>query len=177
MTTVEYQLTKREVILTGTLRKLGRMRTLVFIGLILIGAILLILLGDSASILGWFFLAFVFLLPLLFARAAQVYVNANPILTSKLTMEFGDFGIISVADGYRSEREWRSLFGWSHSDKYFFLHVDALGTPIIIPKRAFTEPQLEMFFDQLAHINGKVAMSSDEHNKSLDASGGSASRN
>src|SRR5258707_336802 len=111
------------------------MRTLVFIGLILIGAILLILLGDSASILGWFFLAFVFLLPLLFARAAQVYVNANPILTSKLTMEFGDFAIISVADGYRSEREWRSLFGWSHSDKigakWFTRSLDSLvGLPL-----------------------------------------------
>ncbi len=162
MTTVEYQLTKRELILTGTLRKLGRMRTLVFIGLILIGAILLILLGDSTSILGWFFLAFVILLPLLFMRAIQQQVNANPIFTSTITMEFGDFGIISVAEGYRSEREWRSLFGWSHSDKYFFLHVDTLGTAITIPKRAFTEDQLELFFDQLSHIDGKLASPANE---------------
>ena len=162
MTTVEYQLTKREVILTGTLLKLGRMRTLVFIGLILIGAILLILLGESAAILGWFFLAFVFFFPVLFARAAQMYVNANPILTSKITVEFGDVGIISVADGYRSEREWRSLFGWSHSEHYFFLHADTLGTPIIIPKRAFTEPQLELFFEQLSHIGGNLVHSTNE---------------
>jgi len=162
MTTVEYQLTKRELILRGTLRKLGRMRTLVFIGLILIGAILLILLGDSASILGWFFLAFVILLPLLFMRAIQQQVNANPIFTSKITMDFGNFGIISVADGYRSEREWRSLSGWSHSDKYFFLHTDTLGTAITIPKRAFSEPQLELFFDQLSHIGGNLVSSTDE---------------
>src|SRR2546422_497801 len=106
MTTVKYQFTKRGLIFTGTLRELCRVRTLVFIGLILIGAILLILLGDSASILGWFFLAFIFLLPLLFARAMQMFVNTNPVLTSNITMEFGDFDIISVADGYRSEREW-----------------------------------------------------------------------
>ena len=162
MTTVEYQLTKRELILTGTLRKLGRIRTLVFIGLISIGAIILILLGDSASILGWFFLVFVILLPLLFMRAFQLQVNANPIFTSQITMSFGDFGIISVADGYRSEREWRSLFGWSHSEKYFFLHVDRLGTPIIIPKRVFTEPQLELFFEQLTHIGGNLVPSTNE---------------
>ena len=162
MTTVEYQLTGRELILTGTLRKLGRLRTLVFIGLVSLGAIILILLGDSASIVGWLFLSFVLLLPVLFARAFQMYVNANPILTSKITMEFGDVGIISVADGYRSEREWRSLFGWSHSDKYFFLHVDTLGTAITIPKRAFTEPQLELFFDQLSHIGGNLVPSTNE---------------
>ena len=156
MATIEYQLTKREVIVIGTLRKLGRMRTLLFIGLVLIGSIILILLGDSASILGWFGLGYVFFLPLLFARVAQMYVNANPVLTSKITMQFSDIGIISVADGYRSEREWRSLFGWSHSDKYFFLDVDKLGTPIIIPKRAFDERQLESFFDQLSHIGGNL---------------------
>ena len=157
MTTVEYQLTRRELVLTGTLRKLGRARTLAFISLILIGAMLLIMLDDSARIVGWFFLAYVLLLPLLFARAVHVFVNANPIFTSKTTLSFGDFGIVSVADGYRSEREWRALAGWSHSDKYFFLHTDTLGTAITIPKRAFSEVQLELFFEQLSQIDGKLA--------------------
>jgi YcxB-like protein len=156
MATVEYQLTKRELILTGTIRQLGRTRTLVMLGLRLIIAIMLILIGDPYSIIGWVFLASVFLSPLLFARAIQRFVNANPLLTSKFTMDFGDVGIISVSEGYRSEREWRSFFGWSHSDKYFFLRADKLGTAITIPKRAFTEVQLELFFDQLSHIDGKL---------------------
>jgi hypothetical protein len=162
MTTVDYQLTKGELIRTGTLRKLGQLRTLIFIGILFIGAIILILLGGSLQILGWAFLVFAILTPFIFARAFQRYVSANPILTSKITVSFGDVGIISLADGYRSEREWRSLTGWSHSDKYFFLHVDTLGTAITIPKSAFTKEQLEMFFDQLSNIGGNVVPSTNE---------------
>jgi hypothetical protein len=162
MTTVEYQLTKGEFVLTETLRKLRRLRTLLCIGILFIGGIIFILQGGSLQVLGWAFLIFAFLTPLMFGRAFQKVASANPILTSKITMSFGDAGIILLADGFRSEREWRRLTGWSQSDKYFFLHVDSLGTAITIPKSAFTKEQLEVFCDQLSNIGGKVVRSTSE---------------
>src|SRR5215831_2659545 len=157
MATVEYQLTKRELILTATLRIVLRARTLVAIGYLLFMGLLLIWFGDAYRIIGWVCLALAMLWPLIFLRAIQRIVNANPVLTSKITMHFDEVGIVSVSPGYRSEREWLSFFGWSHSDKYFFLKVDKLGTPITIPKRAFTDAQLKMFFEQLSHINHNQA--------------------
>jgi len=100
----EYQLTKRELIYTGTVRLLGRARTLVALGLLFIAGIVLILIGDSYTIIGWVFLACALLFPLLLVRAVQRFVNANPVLTSKFTMDFGDLGIVSISEGYRSER-------------------------------------------------------------------------
>jgi hypothetical protein len=162
MAAVQYQLTKRELVFTGTVRLLARTRLLVALGLLFIAAIASILIGDSYTMLGWVFLVLALLFPLILARAVQRIVSANPVLTSKITMNFDDRGIVSVSEGYRSERAWSSFFGWSHSEKYFFLRVDKLGTPITIPKRAFTETQLEMFFDHLAQIGGNRASSTNE---------------
>jgi 4-hydroxybenzoate polyprenyltransferase len=67
MATVEYQLTKGELILTGTLRKLGRTRTLIGMALIFMAAVLLLFIGESYRILGWFLLAYVVLFPILVA--------------------------------------------------------------------------------------------------------------
>jgi len=82
----------------------------------------------------------------------QRVVNANPVLTSPITMTFDDDGIVSAATGQRSEREWKSFASWSDSDKYFFLHIDTLGTAVTIPKRAFTESELELFKNNLTQI-------------------------
>jgi len=162
MPTVEYQLTRRELIYTGTVRLLGRTRTLVALGCLAIAAILLMLIGDSFKVAGWVFLAWVFLFPLVIVRLLHRFVNANPVLTSKFTLDFDESGIVSTSEGYRAERAWSSFFGWSQSDKYFFLQVDKLGTPITIPKRAFTEAQLETFFDHLSRVGGKFVSSTSE---------------
>jgi hypothetical protein len=101
MATVEYQLAKRELILTGVLRKLGRLRTLVGLSLIFVGGVLLVAIGDSYRVLGWFLLAYAILYPFLLALAVQQHLNANPVFTSKTTLIFSDSGIISVREGVR----------------------------------------------------------------------------
>ena len=162
MPTIDYQLSRSELIFTGTLRKLGRLRTLIGIGLIFLAGVFLVVLGDAARILGWFLIAYVVLFPILLARAAQQFLGANPVFTAKTRFTFNEAGIISDANGIRSERSWDSFKSWSHSNKYFFLHTDNLGTAVTVPKRAFTEPELELFFEQLSHIGGNLDSSNDE---------------
>ena len=162
MATIEYELSKRELILTGTLRKLGRTRTLIGIGLIFLAGAFLLFFGESYRVLGWFLVAYVIVFPILVARATQQQINANPAFTSRTTLTFTETGITSVVNGIRSDRPWDSLQSWSHSNKYFFLHVDKLGTAITIPKRAFTESQLDLFFDELSHITGDLVPSTNE---------------
>jgi YcxB-like protein len=162
MPTIDYQLTKRELIFTGTLRKLGRPRTLIGIGGIFLVGVFLVIVGYPARILGWFLIAYVILFPVLLARAGQQFINANPVFTSQTHLTFTDSGIVSEASGLRSERPWASFQSWSHSDKYFFLHTDNLGTAVTVPKRAFTESQMESFFDHLSHIGGNLVSAQGE---------------
>src|SRR5262249_55002639 len=145
MKTVKYQLTTRELVLTGTLRKLGRIRVLVGISLILLAGIALLTIGDSLRILGWFLIFYVLLFPVLMLRAVHQQIKSNPVLTSKTTLNFSQSGVVLDANGIKSERSWNSLRSWSHSNNYFFLHTDSLGTAVTIPKRAFSEKQLELF--------------------------------
>jgi hypothetical protein len=152
MTTVEYQLTKRELVFTGTWRKLRQARIIMGMSLFLLGAILLLVAGGSFSILGWFLLAYALLFPLLLMRAIHQQINANPVLTSKTALSFGEFGIVSGANGIRSERSWQSLKSWSQSQEHFFLHTDKLGTVVTIPKRAFTNQQMELFLTEVKNI-------------------------
>ena len=65
MTTIEYQLTRSELITIGTLRRLKRLQFMVTIGLMFIGSIVLII-GFSGFFrtLGWFFLFLQFWRPL-----------------------------------------------------------------------------------------------------------------
>lgn len=132
------------------------------IGLICVAAVLLLVLGKTYRILGWFLLAYVILFPFLVALSVLSQLNANPAFTSKTTLSFSESGITTAVNRIRSERAWESFHSWSHSDKYFFLNADALGTAITMPKRAFTDTQLLLFFDQLSHINGKLVSSTDE---------------
>ena len=53
MSTVEYQLTRRELIYTRTLQLLCRVRMLVALGLVYIGAVVMNLIGDSYTMIGW----------------------------------------------------------------------------------------------------------------------------
>ena len=160
MTTIQYQLTKSELITTGTLRRLIRPRTMTSIGLMFIGSIVLIIGFEGLfRILGWFFLFFAILAPIGFMGAVYSVVNANPIETSKITMSFGDDGVTFEANGVRSERSWNSFWSWSHSGKYFFLQMDKIGSEITIPKRAFTQGQLESFIEKLSHVNRGLASS------------------
>ena len=152
MTTVEYQLTRRELVLTGTLRKLRQTRIIIGMSLFLAGAIAFLWAGDSYRILGWFILAYVLLFPLLLMRAILQQVNANPALTSRTKLSFGESGIISVGEGIKSERSWESLKSWSQSKEHLFLHTDNLGTAVTIPKRAFTDQQMEMFLQEVKRI-------------------------
>ena len=154
MPTVEYQLTKRELVFTGTLRKLRQVRIIIGMSLFLLGAILLIMAGDPLRILGWFLLAYVLLFPFILMRAIHQRINANPVFTSKTELRFGESGIVSIANGIKSERSWHSLRAWSESKEHFFLHVDNLGAAITIPKRAFTEQERESFLHEVRRING-----------------------
>src|ERR1700742_3608018 len=103
MITVEYQLTKRELVFTGTLRKLRQVRIMIGMSLFLLGAILLLMAGDSLQILGWFLLAYVLLFPFIMMRAIHQQINANPVFTSKTKLSFGESGIVSTANGIKSE--------------------------------------------------------------------------
>lgn len=162
MPTLKYRLTKGELIFTATLRKLGRMRTLVAMGLISIAAVLLILVDNKLGVLGWALLAYVILFPVLVALVVLAQLNANPAFTSKTTLTFSDAGVTTVVNGIRSERPWNSFASWSQSEKYLFLNTDKLGTALTIPKCAFTDAQLEMFFDQLSHVNSSLVFPADE---------------
>jgi hypothetical protein len=154
MTTVEYQLTKRELVLTGTLRKLRQVRIIIGMSLFLLGAILLLIAGDSLRILGWVLLAYVLLFPFIMMRAIHHQINANPVFTSKTKLSFGESGIVSTANGIKSERSWQSLRSWSQSKEHFFLHTDKLGAAVTIPKRAFTNQQMEIFLYVVKNIQG-----------------------
>jgi hypothetical protein len=156
MTTVEYQLTKRELVLTGTLRKLRQARIIIGVSLFLLGAILLLWAGGSFRILGWFILAYVLLFPFILMRAIHQQVSANPVFTSRTKLSFGDSGIISVGDGVKSERSWESLKSWSQSKEHFFLHTDNLGAAVTIPKRAFANQQMELFLNEVKRIQSDV---------------------
>jgi hypothetical protein len=155
MTTVEYQLTKRELVLTGTLRKLRQVRIIIGMSLLLLCAILLLVAGGSFRILGWFLLTYVLVFPLLLMRTIHQQINANPVFTSKTKLSFGESGLVSVANGMRSERSWQSLKSWSQSKEHFFLHTDNLGTAVTIPKRAFTNQQTELFLNEVKRIQGR----------------------
>lgn len=152
MTTVEYQLTKRELVLSGTLRKLRQMRIILGMIWFLLCALLLLMAGNPFRILGWFLLAYVLLIPLIMMRAIHQQISANPVFTSKTELSFGESGILSSADGIKSERSWQSLKSWSQSKDHFFLHTDNLGTAVTIPKRAFTDQQLELFLAEVKKI-------------------------
>ena len=163
MTTIEYQLTKSELITTGTLRRLTRPRIMASVVLMFLGAIVLIVgFGGLLHILGWFFLLFAILVPVGFMGAVYSVVNANPVETSKITMSFGDSGIIYEAKSVRAERSWDFFRSWSQSEKYFFLQTDNIGSEITIPKRAFTQEQLQSFFEKLAHISRNHATTRSE---------------
>jgi hypothetical protein len=159
MTSVEYQLRVRELVLTGTLRKLTQARVVVGISLFLLVAIILLLFGDSFRILGWFLLFYVVFFPILMMRAVHQQIRANPVFTSKTILCFDESGIVSTANGIKSERSWDSLNSWSHSDKYFFLHTDNLGTAITIPKRSFSKQQIELFLNEVQRISNRSAES------------------
>jgi hypothetical protein len=153
MATIEYQLTKSELVRTGTLRKLRQARIIIGMCLLLLGAILFLMAGDSFRILGWFLLTYVLLSPLILMRAIHQQISANPVFTAKTKLSFGESGIVSIADGIKSERSWQSLKSWSQSKDHFFLHTDNLGTAVTIPKRAFTEQQMELFLIEVKNIN------------------------
>ena|SRR5437868_1237524 len=154
MNTVEYQLTKRELVLTSTLRKLRQVRIIIGMSLFLLGAISFLVAGDPLRILGLFLLAYVLLFPFILMRAIHQQINANPVFTSKTELSFGESGIVSTAHGIKSERSWQSLKSWSQSKEYFFLHTDNLGTAVTIPKRAFTNQQMELFLKEVKNIQG-----------------------
>ena len=162
MPTLEYRLTKEELISTATVRKLARTRTLIGLGLMFLAAVLLILVGNKFSILGWALLAYVIVFPGLVALIVLSQLNANPAFTSKTTFVFSDAGVTTTANGIRTHRPWNSFVSWSQSDRYFFLHADKLGTALTVPKRAFSEVQLKMFLDQLSHAGGQSAASDSE---------------
>ena len=154
METVEYQLTKRELVLTGTLRKLRQVRIITGMSLFLLGAILLLMAGDPLRILGWFLLAYILLFPFILMRAIYQQISANPVFTSETKLSFGESGIVSIANGIKSERSWQSLKSWSQSKEHFFLHTDNLGAAVTIPKRAFTNHQIELFLNEVKNIQG-----------------------
>ena len=153
MTKVEFQLSKRELVLTGTLRKLRQVRIIVGMSLLLVGAILLLIAGGSFRIPGWFLLGYVLLFPFILMRAIHQQVNADPVFVSATEMSFSESGIVSVADGIKSERPWHTLKSWSQSKNHFFLYTDNLGAAVTIPKRAFTNQQMDLFLNEVKKID------------------------
>src|SRR5437870_2252763 len=99
MPTLEYQLTKGELIFTATLRKLARVRTLIAMGLLSLAGVILILLGNKFSVLGWALLAYVILFPGLVALVVLSQLNANPAFTSKTAFIFSDSGVTTTVNG------------------------------------------------------------------------------
>jgi hypothetical protein len=122
-------------------------------GLLLVSAISFLMAGDPLRIFGWFLLAYVLLFPLILMRAIQQQINANPVFVSETELSFGESGIVSIADGIKSERSWQSLKSWSQSKDHFFLHTDNLGAAVTIPKRAFTNQQMELFLNEVKKIH------------------------
>jgi hypothetical protein len=117
--------------------------------LLLISVILFIGVDGSFRILAWFILAYLLLFPFILMGAMYKQVSANPVFTSRIKLSFGESGIISEGNGIKSERSWESLNSWSQSKEYFFLHIDKLGTALTIPRRAFTDQQMELFLNEL----------------------------
>jgi len=86
-------------------------------------------------------------------RAIHQQVNADPVFVSATEMSFSESGIVSVADGIKSERPWHTLKSWSQSKNHFFLYTDNLGAAVTIPKRAFTNQQMDLFLNEVKKID------------------------
>lgn len=152
MSTIEYQMTKRELIYAGIARTLKRRRIIIMLSLFLSGAIFLINIGGSFRGPGYFFLAYVLFYPLLLWRVFHRQIKANPAFISIIRFGFDEACFVSIAGGIKTERLWHSLKFWSQSKEHFFLEIDSLGTALTIPKRAFTNQQMNIFLDKLKNI-------------------------
>jgi hypothetical protein len=141
MIIIEYQLTARELVFIEAWRDLKNPFTIISLLLFLIGEAFTVKTGE----LPYPFIPPIFFLVLSFLRLWNIYrtIKANTTLTLRTKLSIGETGILVISALSKSERAWQSLRSWSESKNYFYLYFG--NSYMIIPKRAFTDKQMEEF--------------------------------
>jgi len=143
MTTVEFQLTKSELVFSATWQSSKRPSSIIFTVIYLMLAIICFIVG--AQLYMWTMLACILLFHLVTLVQMYSRVTSNPSLMARTRISFGESGIIRNGGGVRTESTWESFYSWSQSKNYFYLNFDKLGNAYFLPQKAFTSEQREEF--------------------------------
>lgn len=157
MNSVDYQMSRGELLRSGFRRKVLRPRFLFTVAILLAcGIFLLVASGGSGPFFyaAIFFLIYALLLPVNLYFVIHRFLTKFSWFTAPTTLTYGESGIAVAAPEYRSELGWSQFRSWSQSDDYLFLFLDGGNTALTIPKRAFNPEQFQTFLTYVARVKG-----------------------
>lgn len=135
----------------------GRMLLILGVGLIVLYLIQLAMVLNGAEAPAIYLLVagigILTLLPALIYRKASMVYDSNPAVNQPISYTFTEAGIATKGEGFDSSMSWDQIFRISEQKEAILLfYTKQIANPI--PKRNFTEEQLQAFRDLVEGVPG-----------------------
>lgn len=138
----------------------GRMLLILGLGMIVIYLVQLVLMLTGSEAPGIYLLVagigILTLLPALVYRKASMAYDSNPAINRPIVYTFTQEGVATKGEGFDSQMGWEQIYRVSEQKEAILLfYSKQIANPI--PKRNFTEEQLQAFRDLVESVEGLAA--------------------
>jgi len=152
MTTIHYQLTRKEAMRSIMRRRMFSPLRLWIQGLFILAGLALFTLPGPAPDVGFFLIVLMIAMNVLSYLALSKVVDKAPWVTAPATLTYSDSRIAIEAGDIRQEYGWSAFGRWERTREHFLLFPGRLEAAIHVPMRAFTPAQLDEFTTLLRKI-------------------------